>query len=508
MSSLAPSVSEAEMTAFRRGLIMATVIMASTLYAMTILVVSVILPQMQGSLSATQDQIAWAMTFNILATAIVTPMTGWLAARLGRRMLMIGAIAGFGISTLFCGISDSLGALVFWRILQGAFGAPVIPMTQAVLLDTYPKEQHSMVTSVFGMAVVIGPVIGPVLGGYLSDLYSWRWAFYMILPFTAMALVGLIVFLPDKGKTGQIRFDWTGFLALSVAIGCFQLMLDRGQRLDWFESAEIAGEALLAALALYIFIVHSLSTSHPFLNLRLLLDRNYALGLVLVCVYGMLNFTPMVLLPPLLQGQMGYPDAVIGALLAARGVGAIGGFFLSMFVGKLDPRVGMLVGFGIQAWSGWIMMGFDLNVGFWDVAFVSALQGLSVGLIWVPLTVATFSTLDQRYLAESSAIYHLLRNLGSSLFISLSVAALIRAGRTSYAELAENVTVFNKALSFPSVTGPLDLGSIQGLGSVAGEMARQSAMLGYLTAFAMYTAACVVVLPLVLAMRVRRAADA
>lgn len=504
MSIAAPAVSADNLTAFRRGLIMATVIMASTLYAMTILVVSVILPQMQGSLSATQDQIAWAMTFNILATAIVTPMTGWFAARIGRRRLMIWSIAGFGIATLFCGLSESLAGLVFWRILQGAFGAPVIPMTQAVLLDTYPKEQHSVVTSIFGMAVVIGPVIGPVLGGYLSDLYSWRWAFHMILPFTALALIGLIAFLPDKGRESQVRFDWTGFLALSVAIGCFQLMLDRGQRLDWFESAEIIAEAVLAALALYVFIVHSLSSTHPFLNLRLLLDRNYSLGLVLVCVYGMLNFTPMVLLPPLLQGQMGYPDTVIGALLAARGVGAIGGFFLSMFVGRLDPRVGMLVGLAIQAWSGWLMMGFDLNVGFWDVAFVSALQGLSVGLIWVPMTVATFATLDQRYLAESSAIYHLLRNLGSSLFISLSVAALIRAGRISYAELNEHISLFNKALSFPSVLGPLDLESARGLGSIAGEMARQSAMLGYLTAFAMYTLACVVVIPLVLMMRVRR----
>ena len=287
-----------EYTPFQRGVILATATMATTLYATTILVVSVILPQMQGSLSATQDQIAWVVTFNILATAVATPMTGWLAGRLGRRATMIYSQAGFMLSTLACGLAPNLEFLVVARICQGAFGAPLVPLAQATILDTFPKEKHGFATSIFGMGVVIGPVIGPIFGGYLADLYDWRWAFYMIVPAAAISLITLIAFLPDGRGRQRAALDWTGFLTLCVAVGAMQLMLDRGNRLDWFESIEIVIEAGIATLAFYLFVAHSLTSSKPFLNLKHLFDRNYALGLVFVTVYGMLNFTPMVLFPP------------------------------------------------------------------------------------------------------------------------------------------------------------------------------------------------------------------
>lgn len=225
-----------EPTAFQRGLILFTVTLASTLYGTTILVVSVILPEMQGSLSATQDQISWAMTLNILATAVVTPMTGWLVARLGRRNVMIWSQVGFVIATLFCGLAESLETLVVYRVLQGAFGAPIVPLGQATILDSFPKERHGFATSVFGMGVVVGPVIGPVLGGELAELYNWRWAFFMVVPVGLLGILGLWLTLTDSGRQGRVRFDWTGFLALSVAVACLQLVLDRGERLDWLES--------------------------------------------------------------------------------------------------------------------------------------------------------------------------------------------------------------------------------------------------------------------------------
>jgi len=280
----------------RRILILVTVVLASTLYATTLLIASTLLPQMQGTMSATQDEIAWAMTFNILATAVATPTTGWLVARFGRRAVMTWSILLFSAATFLCGAADSLETLVLWRIVQGAVGAPVVPLSQTILLDSFPRRQAGMVTSIFGMAVVVGPVIGPTLGGLLSEMYSWRWAFFMIVPVGLAAYVGLRFTLPRDPPPGKTGLDWMGFLSLAVAISCVQLVLSRGQRLDWFDSWEIILEAIGAVTAFYLFVSHSLTADKPFLNLKLLLDRNYALGLVLVGIYGMLNFTPMVLL--------------------------------------------------------------------------------------------------------------------------------------------------------------------------------------------------------------------
>jgi DHA2 family multidrug resistance protein len=487
-------------TPLKRALILGIVTITTTLYSTTILVVSVILPQMQGALSATQDQIAWVMTFNILATAIVTPMTGWLTARFGRRKVMIYCQAGFTVATLLCGLADSLETLVLYRVLQGGLGAPITPLAQAIILDTYPKEQHSTATSIFGMGVVVGPVVGPVLGGHLADLYSWRWAFYMVVPVALIAWTALYYVVTDKGRKAEARLDWTGFLALTVAIGCVQLMLDRGQRQDWFDSLEIVLEAGIGSIAFYVFITHTLTTARPFLTPSLLLDRNYALGLVLVFIYGMLNFTPMVLFPPMLQGLMGYPNSVIGELLAARGIGAIGGFFAAMFVARMDPRVGMCIGMGLQAVSGMIMMSFDHNVPFQTVAMVGALQGMAVGLFWVPLMVASFSTLNPAYLAESSSIFHLLRNLGSSMLISLSVATVIRASGENYARMTEFATPFNPNLEGAGMT----LDTLGGLAGISGEILRQASMLGYLNAFALFTATSLASIPLILLFRVRK----
>ena len=487
-------------TPFKRAAVLAMVTMATTLYGTTVLVVSVILPQMQGSLSATQDQIAWVMTFNILATAIATPTTGWLTARFGRRNVMIYCQAGFTVATLLCGMAESLETLVIYRILQGALGAPLIPLAQATILDTYPKEQHGTATSIFGMGVVIGPVLGPVVGGYLADIYDWRWAFYMIVPVGTAATVGLYFMLSDKGRQSGIKLDWTGFLALAVAIGCVQLMLSRGQRQDWFDSLEIVLEAAIGMLAFYLFLAHSLTTSKPFLNLKLMLDRNYALGSMTVLIYGMLNFTPMVLFPPMLQGLMGYPNSIIGELLAARGVGALFGFFSAMFVAKIDPRIGMCIGMGIQAVSGVMMMTFDQNVAFETVAFVGALQGLSVGLFWVPLTVASFATMPTAYLAESSAIFHLLRNLGSSFFISLSVATVIRSRGENYSRMTESASPFNENIDAAGMT----IDTVTGLAGFSGEILRQASMIGYLNAFALYTIACLASVPLILMFKVAK----
>lgn len=496
-----------EPTAFQRGLILFTVTLASTLYGTTILVVSVILPEMQGSLSATQDQISWAMTLNILATAVVTPMTGWLVARLGRRNVMIWSQVGFVIATLFCGLAESLETLVIYRVLQGAFGAPIVPLGQATILDSFPKEKHGFATSVFGMGVVVGPVIGPVLGGELAELYNWRWAFFMIVPVGLLGILGLWLTLTDAGRQGRVRFDWTGFLALSVAVACLQLVLDRGERLDWMESLEIVLMAGIGIGAFYLFVAHSLTHAKPFLDPKLLLDRNYALGLCLVAIYGMLNFTPMVLFPPMLQTLMGYPNDVIGMLVAARGIGALIGFFLAIYVGKLDPRIGMLAGMTLQILSGFHMMTFDLNVTFYEVGLAGFVQGVSIGVFWVPLTLATFSTIPRERLAETSAIFHLLRNIGSSVFIALSVTVVIRTGGVNYARMTEFVTPFNENLARSLPSGIWSLSDPAGLAALGLEIERQAGMIGYLNAFMLYTVACMVTIPLILLFKIRKGGD-
>jgi DHA2 family multidrug resistance protein len=494
-----------ELTRLRKLAVLLVVILTSTLYGTTLLIVSTILPQMQGALSATADEIAWVITFNILATAIATPMTGWLAARFGPRNVMVWSITGFTLATFMCGVAGSLEALIFWRIVQGAFGAPSTPLSQSILLETFSRPRHGLVLGVYGFGVVFGPIIGPVLGGLMAELYSWRWAFYVLVPVGALSVVGLRLCLPDHVPQRRVRLDWTGFLALAVALSCIQLILSRGQRLDWFESGEIVLEAVIAGVAAWMFVAHSMTTHAPFLNPKYLLDRNYALGLVLVTVYGMLNFTPMVLLPPLLREHMGFSDLLIGVVVGSRGVGGAIGFLAAGFASRLDPRVGMMAGFGMLLIAGWWLMNVSLEVSVASLAANALLQGVAIGAIWVPLTVVTFSTLHASALAETSAVFHLLRNLGSSFFISLCVAEIVRATGRNYSRMAEGITPFNELLSMPWVTGAWNVETTPGLASLSGEIARQSAMVGYLNAFGMFTVTCAVAMVLVLLVRRKRA---
>jgi DHA2 family multidrug resistance protein len=486
-----------------RAMVLITLTFVTMLYVMAVTIANVALPQMQGALAATTDQIAWVVTFNIVATAIVTPMSGWLASRFGRRRTMLWSVVGFTISSILCGTANSLTELVIFRAFQGAFGAPLPPVSQAILLDTFPKYQHGTVISVWGMGVVLGPVIAPTLGGYLSEIYSWRWVFYMMVPFGLASFAAVWVFiLARTSPRGVVRLDWTGFIALCFAVGCFQLMLDRGERADWFQSTEIVLEGSIALIAFYIFIVHSMTAQTPFLSPQLLRDRNFAIGLLITLIFGMLNFVPMVLLPPLLQEIRGYPDLIIGYLLAFRGIGTLAGLTFNLFfANRIDPRLLMAVGFLCQGASGYFMAQFDVNLTTFDVAWTSCLQGLGVGLIWVPLTMTTFATLAPRHVGDGSAVFHLVRNIGSSLFISISIAVVIRTAKINYWSLAENTSPFNEALRDQAVQGIWNLDTLTGLSALAGEVQRQALMIGYLNGFYMFAIAAIAVLPLLLLVR-------
>jgi DHA2 family multidrug resistance protein len=484
--------------------VLATCTAVTFLYSMSLTAVNVSLPQIQGALSATHDQVAWVVTSNLVATAVMTPLTGWLAARFGARLLCVSCVASFAAASAACGLAGSIETLVFWRAVQGAAGAPLVPMSQAIVLASYPRERQGAVISIFGIGSVLGPVVGPVLGGLLAEAYDWRSVFYMMVPFAFVALAACWMFIRDRDAPQQVRLDWTGFLMLSAALAGLQLMLDRGERAGWFSSAEIVAWAALAGLGLYLFIAHTLTAARPFLDPRLLRERNFALGLVLIFVFGMLNFTPMTMLPPMLQGVAGYPDSVIGWVLGARGLGTMTGFGLMIYASRFDPRWMIGLGFVLQALAGWQLSQLDPGFGVHDVFWPMALQGLGVGLLWVPITMVAFSTLEGERLAEGTAVYHMLRNIGSSVHISLSTVLVVHMTQASHGELSPNVSRYNEALSLPWVRGPLDLGDAQGLAAIEAEIARQASMIGYLDSFWAFSATALVVLPLILLVRWKR----
>ena len=483
---------------FFQWMILGTLTLTSTLYAMSITIANIALPQLQGALGATQDQIAWTVTFNIVGTAIVTPMTGWLTLRFGQRRLMLCTIFGFAISSILCGQATTLAELVIYRVFQGAFGGPLVPLSQAIILGVFPRRLHSFSTAVWGMGVVCGPIIGPTVGGYISEAYSWRWIFYIIAPFSLLAFIGSWVYVKNTVHDKLSKLDWTGFISLSIAVTALQLMLDRGNRLDWFDSREILVEAAVAIICFYIFTAHILTSRNPYLNPWLLKDRNYFLGFVLVFIYGMLNFTPIVLYPSMLQDLRGYPESIIGLLLAARGFGAFAGNFLVLVISKRDPRIGLALGFVAQAGSCWLLANFDINMTTAGVAWASAIQGFGVGLSWVPLTIVMFSNIDPKFVPEGTAVLHLLRNIGSSIYISLTITIVIRSTSTNYADFTNFINPFNEIFLYRGGMGFWNSETFFDLKNLSSEIERQSAMIGYINAFYFLAGTGFLALPLIL----------
>ena len=452
------ATAQPETTATERLLILITVGTATMLYGVSMTIVNVALPQLQGAMSATQDEVSWVVTLNIIATAIATPLTGWFVMRIGRRALLIYSIVGFSIATLLCGTADSLETLLVYRVAQGALGAPLVPLAQAIVLYTYPRSQHAFANGILGVAAVVGPAIAPSIGGYLS-----------------------------------------------VILAAIQLIVDRGEQLDWVDSYLFIGLVVTLVAATYLFLVNSFFSEHPFINPSLFTNGNYVIGLILVGVYGMLNFTPLVVLPPLLQNAKGYPDSLIGTILAMRGVGLIIGFYTASRMGRFDPRVGMTLGLACMGLSGWAISQLGLSFAPWHVGWPSVIQGIGCGLMWTPLSVVTFSTLPTRLFPDGSALFHLIRNFGSSLFIALSIITLTRTAKVHYAESSGSISAFNEVLLLDSVTGLWSFQNSSGVAALQGEFSRQSLMVGYDNAFLLYAIVCLITLPFILFVKYKRA---
>ena len=476
-----------------------TCTLVTTLYATSLTIANVSLPQIQGALSASPDQVAWVVTSNLIATAVTIPLAGWISSHFGRRRAMIWGVAGFGAATVMCGLATSLGELIFWRVLQSAFGSPLTPISQSIVIDEFTDEKRGPALSIYSMGVGIPPTIAPLLGGYISEEVSWRWVFFILLPLALVAFAGALTAIkPDPPRDERPKLDWTGFLSLSLAVACVQLMLDRGGRAEWFGSTEIIVECALAILFGWIFLVHSLTKDRPFLDPRLLLERNFALGIGISAIFGMLFVTPMVLVPAMLQQLRDLPEFTVGMLIASRGAGtAISMLMMILFANSWNPRLLFLIGFGLHSYAGLEMTRFEMNVPLSDVAWAMGVQGFGVGWLWVPMSLVIFSNLDPRRSAEGAAMFHFVRSVASSYFISASVVVVFHTQKVSYSELVQWINPFNNRLSLQSVMGGWSTESTTGLARIAGEVTRQATTIGYVNAFNLFLWTSLLVYPLV-----------
>ena len=476
-----------------------TCTLVTTLYATTITIANVSLPQIQGALSVGPDQVAWVVTSNLIATALTIPLAGWLSARIGRRRVMIWGVAGFSVATLMCGLSTSIGELVFWRVVQSCFGSPLTPIAQSIVIDEFTGEKRSQALSIYAMGVGIPPTLAPLIGGYVSEEISWNWVFFILLPIAAVAFVGCLTAIrPDPPREGRAKLDWTGFLSLSICVACIQLMLDRGERQEWFDSTEIVIECALAVLFGWIFLVHSLTSTRPFLDPRLMLERNFVLGIGIATVFGMLFVTPMVLVPAMLQQLRDLPEFTVGTLIAARGAGTAASLLLViMFANKWDPRVLFLLGFGLHTVAGLQMANFEMNVTLNEVVWSMAVQGFGVGWLWVPMSLVIFSNLDPKRSAEGAALFHFVRSIASSYYISICVVVVFHTQKMTYSELIQWINPYNNRLSFDSVMGGFSVDNAAGLAGIAGEVSRQATNIGYVNAFHLYLWTTLLVYPMI-----------
>ena len=485
---------------------MFSIMLATVVYTLDSTIAAVALPHMQGAFSATQEQVAWVLTSYIVSSAIMTPMAGYLSDRLGRKNLFLLSVAGFVVTSMACGLAVNLEEMVFFRILQGAFGAPLIPLSQASILDAYTPETYGRGMALFGVGVMLGPIIGPTLGGWLTEFLNWRWVFFINLPLGLLALTGIHLSVVDHPEEDRDRpFDLAGFAFLGIAIGALQLMLDRGNSLSWFQSTEIQIEAGIAALCFYLFVVQILTRDRPFIDPQIFRDRNFTISLVLSFVIGFNLMATMAMLPPFMQSLLGYPVLITGYLLAPRGVGTmISMVLVGRLVGRVDPRFLIVTGLVCQAVSLWQMSQFDHNVTQSMLVYTGMLQGFGIGFMFVPMSSMAFSTLEARFRGDGSGLYSLGRNIGSSVGISILMGALAVHVKENREQLVMHINPFSAPLKTFDPSGMLNPGSGPGLEMLNQLVQREALMMGYLDDFRLMVLITLVAIPLVLTLRPRK----
>lgn len=487
-------------TDINRPLITFGIMAATIMQSLDSTIANVALPQMQGTLSATQDQMGWVLTSYIIAAAIMIPLTGWLAGRFGRKKVFLISIVGFSITSALCGVSESLPEIILFRLLQGISGAALVPLSQAVLFDINPPQNHGKAMAIWGIGVTLGPVLGPILGGWLTEDYSWRWVFFINIPIGIIAFLVLSASMKETKKLIS-RFDFFGFITMGLFIFALQMFLDRGEIKDWFSSKEIIIEAFVAVVALYYFLVHSFTHPRPFLSMSLFVDRNFVTANVFIFLVGVVLFATLALIPPMLQNEMGYSAIISGIVSAPRGIGIMIGM---MVVGKLinmfDSRTIIAAGLILTAFSLWQMTNFDLLMDEKDIVISGLIQGFGVGLVYVPLSTVAFSTLPAELRNEGTALYNLLRNLGSAIGISVVEMLLTRNTQIMHANMAEHITPYNlQNLAFSSLH--IDPTNLEGASMLNRIITNQASMIGYIDDYKLMMVLTIAVIPLILLLR-------
>lgn len=492
----------AGMTSTTRLVITVCTVMATLMQSLDSTIANVALPYMQGTMSASEDEINWVLTSYIVAAAIMTAPTGFLAARFGRTRLFVTAVTGFTFASILCGMAQSLGEVVLFRALQGMFGAALVPLSQAVMYDIYPPEKRGAAMALWTMGVMVGPISGPMLGGWLTDNYSWRWVFYINVPFGIVTVIGLLTFLKETSHGNSARLDWIGFGALSLAIGAFQTMLDRGETLDWFSSREIVVEASLAALGFYIFLVQFALAPRPFLPPRLFKDRNFVAGVILYFIMGSIMYATLALLVPYLQTLMSYPVITTGIVLAPRGAGLmLAAMICGRVIGKINPRHLVGAGFVTGAYALYRMTFWTPDISEWDLISAGFIQGISIGFLAIPINIISFATLPSELRTEATGIYSLVRNLGSAIGISITGALLEINTQVNHAIIASDASPFNRALQSGVTSRFWGLGNLHGMAMLDNEITRQAKIIAFVDDFKLMLVLAIVALPLLLLTR-------
>jgi MFS transporter, DHA2 family, multidrug resistance protein len=497
------SVTEVEpaagLSSSRRAMITAGVMLATVLQSLDTTITTVAMPHMQGAFSANLEQVTWILTSYLVAAAIMTPPTGWLAARFGRKRLYLLSVGGFTIASALCGMAESLTVIVVFRLFQGLFGAALIPLSQATLLDTHPRERHGQAMAIWGMGVTGGSILGPTLGGWLIQNYSWRWVFYINVPVGLVAALMITAFVEETGRNRRLQFDAIGFAALSLAIAAFQIMLDRGQIEDWFSSREIIVEAVIAGLAFYAFLMRTLTAERPFIRPSLFTDHNFTLALLVRFSNSMILFGSLALFPPFLQELLNYPVLTAGLVLAPRGLGALMAMaVVGQLLRRFEPRWLIPVGFLISAYALFLMTHFSLDVPTWEIIATGIVQGVGLGFVNVPVTTVAFSTLAPERRTEAASIYNVLRAIGSSAGIAILTALLERNTQINHAMIGAVATPFNPLFRGGIVGQHWNLGTAAGLAFLNAEVTRQATMIAYLDDFTLMMIAALILAPLAL----------
>ncbi|SDD68933.1 DHA2 family efflux MFS transporter permease subunit [Belnapia rosea] len=473
-----------EQTVPHRGIITVCAMVATLMQALDGTIANVALPYMQGGLAATSDQITWVLTSYITAAAILTAPVGFLVTRFGRRAVFLASVGGFTLASVACGAAQSLEQMVLFRLLQGAFGAALVPLSQSTMLDIYPPEQRGSAMAIWGMGVMVGPILGPTLGGYLTENLNWRWVFYVNLPFGLLALLGLLFFLPKGEQQSGRRFDWLGFGVLALGVGALQIMLDRGELLNWFGSTEIIVEAVLAGLGLYLFLVHMATAERPFIPPRIFRNRNFAAGLGIMFAVGVILFATSALLAPYLQTLGNYPVFTAGLAMAPRGLGTMAAMFIAgRLASRVDPRKVMAFGVLVLAWTLWDMTGWTPDVSMTTLVTTTILQGVGLGFVFIPLNLVAFATLDPALRTDGASLISLLRNLGSAIGISAMAAMLTRNTQIAHADMAMHISPLNRVFDYPAIHHWWNPATIPGASLLNQEVTRQASIIAYMNDF-------------------------